>query len=441
LTEKSVYLKVAENTGDEARSVEIVFINKDSQISEKITIEQAGAVKAGYADGVVTIAKAGTMKSLLGDDYLNITSLKVVGPINGDDVYYLRKMLGGYDFSGMDRGNLNTLDLSEASIVQGGDWYHKAGLGVGYQGDDTNYTSDNVVGQSMFRRCFNLQKIILPQNITSIESYAFEGCLLTSITIPEGVTSIGYDAFHECESLISIVIPASVTSIGYDAFYGCKSLVDVYIKDVAAWCNIDFGGYYGSNPLSYGGNLYFNNELVTELVVPEGVKEIKAGAFYRPKSITKVVIPNSVTSIGEKAFYECSNLVSVEIPNNVTSIGEETFRDCDALTSVVIGDGIKNVPEGTFYGCGSLATVVLGKGVEDIGESAFIGCKSLQEVDCYATTPPELKRKLTYGYENSNSSFFSNEVKNATLYVPARCGSAYKTSTWGQFFNKIKEKD
>ena len=179
LTEKSIILKVAENISEENRSAEIIFKDKNSDLSEKVTITQKCPTPAGYVDGVLSIKTAGTMKKLLGDDYMNITSLKIVGPINGDDIYYLRKMSGGYDFSEIDRGKLNTLDLSEASIVKGGDWYHKAGIGSSYMDTDTHYTSDNIIGQSMFRRCYNLQKIILPRNIISIEAFAFEGCVLT----------------------------------------------------------------------------------------------------------------------------------------------------------------------------------------------------------------------------------------------------------------------
>lgn len=160
LTEKSVYLKVAENTAEGGRSANITIMNQDSQLSETIMITQQGNIS------VVTLKEAGTMKKLLGEDYLNITSLKVVGPINGDDVYYLRKMLGGSDFSSADWGKLATLDLSEATIVEGGEWYY-----------DRYYTSNDVIGKSMFRECVNLRNIVLPDGITSIGEGAFIWCI------------------------------------------------------------------------------------------------------------------------------------------------------------------------------------------------------------------------------------------------------------------------
>ena len=243
-----------------------------------------------------------------------------------------------------------------------------------------------------------------------------------------------------CKALTSISIPASVNSI-INAFDECPSLKSVYITDIAAWCNIDFGHMWSYGPFKEDSEMYLNNQLLTELIIPEGVKEIKDFAFCNLKSITKVIIPNSVTSIGEYAFHECDKLTSIEIPNSVTSLGEYIFRDCDALTSVVIGDGVKTIPYQAFYDCDSLATVVLGKDIEDIAGTVFIGCSAIIEFYCYATTPPSIKREFTYGYENSGSSIWSTDVGEATLYVPARCGAAYKTSAWGGVFKNIKEMD
>lgn len=433
LTEHLLYFKVSENASDEDRKAEITFTNKDSQLNESIVINQKCPKQAGYENGVVTISKAGTMKKLLGDDYLNITSLKVVGSINGDDIYYLAKMLGRKDFSEADWGKLTTLDLSDATIIEGGGWYtNRFG---------ENYTTDNVIGDHMFRECANLQNIVLPNNLTSIGLGAFEDCAaLKSIVIPDGVTSIGDSAFALCKALTSISIPASVKSI-INAFDGCPSLKSIYITDIAAWCNIDFGHMWDDGPFKEDSEMYLNNQLLTELIIPEGVKEIKDFAFCNLKSITKVIIPNSVTSIGEYAFHECDKLTSIEIPNSVTSLGEYIFRDCDALTSVVIGDGVKTIPYQAFYDCDSLATVVLGKDIEDIAGTVFIGCSAIIEFYCYATTPPSIKREFTYGYENSDSSIWSTDVGEATLYVPARCGAAYKTSAWGGVFKNIKEMD
>ena len=307
LSEKSLFFNISENTTNERRSASITVTAKNSQLTETIVISQ----QAHFV--VVTLNEAGTMKSSLGSDYLNIQSLKIVGPINGDDVYYLRRMLGGDNFIEAEWGKLTTLDLSEASIVEGGGWYY-----------DNYYTSNNVIGKYMFHKCANLQNIILPDNITSsIGSYAFYECdALTSVTIHEGVTSIGEHAFRDCDALTSITIPNSVTSIGKQAFDNCKACISFYISDLAAWCRIDFGWRFSS----INRKLFWDNKEVNEIVIPENILEIKDYTFDGFSNITKVIIPNGVTSIGSSAFSHCDALTSITIPNSVTSIGSSAFR-------------------------------------------------------------------------------------------------------------------
>ena len=153
--------------------------------------------------------------------------------------------------------------------------------------------------------------LTIPDSVTSIGNYAFYDCTsLTSVTIPDSVTSIGNYAFYDCTSLTSVTIPDSVTSIGNIAFYGCTSLTSVNITDIAAWCNISFGDFF-VNPLYYAKNLYLNNNLVTALTIPDSVTSIGGRAFSNCRSLTSVTIPDSVTSIGDIAFYGCTALKTV----------------------------------------------------------------------------------------------------------------------------------
>ena len=193
------------------------------------------------------------------------------------------------------------------------------------------------------------------------------------------VTGIGSSAFSGCSALTSVVIPDSVTSIEYNAFYGCSSLQGVYITDLAAWCKIAFEGY-DANPLSNTYNLYLNEKLVTELIIPDGVTSIGDYAFYDCSLLTSITIPYGVTSIGDYAFYGCSLLTSITIPYGVTSIGGGAFNSCTSITSIVIPDGVTSIGKYTFYNCTSLTNITIPDSVTSIGESAFNGCSSLTSI-------------------------------------------------------------
>ena len=150
--------------------------------------------------------------------------------------------------------------------------------------------------------------------------------------------------------ITSIAIPDSITFIDRYAFRDCTNLKAVYITDVAAWCNIEFADMT-SNPLYYTGNLYLNGELINELIIPDGVTEIRDGAFYHCYNITKVTLPDSITSIGNSAFERCTYLKSITIPDGVTTIEAGAFESCNSLESITIPDSITSIKTYSLSGC------------------------------------------------------------------------------------------
>lgn len=181
------------------------------------------------------------------------------------------------------------------------------------------------------------------------------------VTIPYGVTSIGWGAFCDCNSLENIVIPNSVISISNNAFWGCRSL--------------------------------------TSVKIPYGVKTIGDYAFYRCYSLTSIDIPNSITSIGYRAFEYCSLLTSIVIPDSVISIGDSAFLWCSSLKSVIIGDGVKSIGKGAFCDCSSLISVNIPDSITSIGDCAFLDCYSIKSINI-----PDSVTSIGYRvFENCNS--------------------------------------
>lgn len=246
--------------------------------------------------------------------------------------------------------------------------------------------------------------VTIPDGVTSIGTNVFYSCTnLVSVVIPNSVKTIGDKAFYGCRGLTSVTIPSSVKTIGDDAFYGCRGLTSVHISDLAAWCRMSFADWGGANPLYHAHNLYLNGKLVTSLtlpsgmtsigscvfegctsltsvVIPSGVKTIGSYAFDGCSGLTSVTMPDGMKSIGYSAFSGCSGLKSVPIPSSVTSIGYYAFQRCRGLTSVTIPSGVTSIGTCTFYGCTNLTSVSIPNGVKNIGYMAFWECKSLTQI-------------------------------------------------------------
>ena len=220
------------------------------------------------------------------------------------------------------------------------------------------------IDQYAFRGNTSLTSIGLPESITSIGSSAFYNCSsLTSIRLPEGVTSIGSSAFYQCSSLTSIRLPEGLTSIGSYAFYQCSSLTDIHIASISSWLNIEFYKSINDNyahPLhcnDLNKNLFLGDELITDLVIPEGVTAIPDDAFYYCDNITSIYLPEGVTSIGSQAFHSCTSLTSISLPESLTSIGSYAFNTCTNLTSISLPESITSIGSYAFTGCSNLTDI------------------------------------------------------------------------------------
>ena len=201
-------------------------------------------------------------------------------------------------------------------------------------------------------------------------SYEASGALVIPATI-EGypVTSIETSAFQGCSSLSSITIPDSVTSIGDYVFNVCGSLTSI---EVAAG-NPSFRSMEGVLFSKDGKTLIRYPEGKSgSYQIPQGVTSIGARAFFDCSSLTSVRIPYGVTSMGTQAFFECSSLASATVPGSVTSIGAGAFSRCASLQEIMLAEGIGEIQFGAFEDCSSLKRVELPNSVTTIGYDAFL---------------------------------------------------------------------
>ncbi|MCR5137322.1 MAG: leucine-rich repeat domain-containing protein, partial [Oscillospiraceae bacterium] len=280
------------------------------------------------------------------------------------------------------------------------------------------------IGEDAFYGCRSLTSVTIGNNVTSIGGAAFYNCSsLTSVTIGNNVTSIEGSAFYNCSSLTSVVIPDGVTSIGEDAFYGCRSLTSVTISDSVT--SIGWFAFYGcsslqtAGPLGSGCNIeygwteaipsyaFYECNSLASVVIGNGVTSIGGSAFSGCSSLTSVTIPDSVTSIGDYAFYNCTQM-ALDISNlqGLQSIGSDAFYNCNNLTGkLVLLEGITQIGSGTFYNCSKLESVAIPKTVTSIEVNAFYGCTGLKTV-YYSGT---VQRWSTISIENGNDAILDAE--------------------------------
>ena len=245
--------------------------------------------------------------------------------------------------------------------------------------------------------------------VNAIGDHAFDCCRdLTSIAIPNSITTIGYSAFFGCSNLIAVAIPSSVTSIERLTFYGCSNLTSVTIPNSVT---------------SIGDNAFEGCNSLTSVTIPNSVTSIGLSAFINCSGLTSITISNNIASL-EGVFSGCSGLTSVTIPNSVTKIGDRTFEGCSGLTSITIPNSVTRISYKAFDGCSGLTSITLGKNISNIFSLSFANCTKLTDVFCFAEYAPSA-HDLTF-----DGSF----IEKVTLHVPNSAIYSYKaTAPWSGF--------
>lgn len=301
------------------------------------------------------------------------------------------------------------------------------------------------IGSNAFRGCEGLSTITLPESLINIGDAAFSNCEnLTSITIPDNVTYIGDFAFY-FTGLTSIIIPENVTRLNESVFEECNNLTSINIPESITSIGIGAFAFTG----------------IKAIEIPKGVTEIGFAAFACCNDLTSITvdennavydsrnncnaiirtqdntlmaacstteIPEDIAAIGAFAFAGLEDIVSVRIPESVVKIEEGAFVECGNLTSVNIPSGVTRIEDETFADCYSLASIVIPAGVTSIGGRAFDYCGGLAYIICKAVTPPSIESWQTFGEVD----------KNIPVYVPGVSIADYQNAEeWKDFANIV----
>ena len=285
------------------------------------------------------------------------------------------------------------------------------------------------------------KKIVIPNSVTAIGSYAFSGCSsIQDIVIPNSVTAIGSYAFRDCSKIASVKMNIGTTIINQYTFSGCSALTDIQI---------------GSRVTSIGAYAFSGCSSLTQIQIPQSVTEIKDYAFEGCISLVNVNMEDrnsddAVLTLGINGsdplfsscpldevyigrnisysispFYRNTSLKTVTITNKETEISPNEFYGCTSLKNVTIGDGVTTIGDWAFSGCSSLDYFAFGSQVANIGKEAFSDCMAMTKLISCAAMPPVCG---TQALDDINKW-------NCKLQVPEASVPAYQAADqWKEFF-------
>lgn len=289
------------------------------------------------------------------------------------------------------------------------------------------------IPSSAFENKWGLEKIVLPKKLETIGYAAFRGTGLKEIELPENLTTLDSYAFHNCTSLVSVKMSGKLTGISGYCFQECRNLQKVELAEGLQV--IHDGAFYCCNSLqsinfpstltSIGNESFFENDL-REIDIPGSVENINRYAFYRNKNLKKVTFREGLINIGAGTFSECESIDSIVCPSTLRMIDSSGFQDCKSLKKVQLNEGLVSINTNAFAYCSNLTDIVLPSTLENCKGNAFRECGNIKTIEARSVLPPT----------TDGSCPLSNvDLTGVTLYVPSWSVGEYQLADgWNSFY-------
>ncbi len=306
-------------------------------------------------------------------------------------------------------------NLTEYAVERGSKYYY-AYSGVLYTADGTVLLScpealsgsvvvpDGVttVGRNAFYGCSNVVRVDLPASVRVVEPYAFTGAGITAFELPVSMNTVPAHLLEECSSLRSVTLHDNVTTIEEYAFARCNRLTSLHLPDALT---------------TLGEHAFYKCSSIPAIDVPGGVTALPLAVFQDCESATRITLPDGLRTIGKEAIRNCKSLVYIDIPSEVRTIEKEAFRDCKSLASIELPESLLSIGDNALRNT-AIKELVLPAAVTHVGKKVTESCK-LTRIVSLAVTPPELDKV--------------NDTK-VPLFVPATALSTYKEAkNWKSF--------
>jgi len=262
--------------------------------------------------------------------------------------------------------------VTQSELSQSTDFVIEGYTLLSYRGSDTIVQipeSITTIGGSAFKNNQFIEQVILPENLDTIYSSAFEGCSNLKEINLENVELIGEAAFRDCSTLESVNI-TGISSMGRYVFENCKALTTIDLADEYPYIQ---------------ESMFRNCTSLKEISFPKGLKEIGRYAFYGCTSLESIYWNDNVTLIQYEAFKDCTSLKEVVLPASLAEVESNIFEGCTGIETVTVSSDFAAYGTGfgkyyLFKGCSSLKEVILKEQVTAIPVGMFMDCTSLSEL-------------------------------------------------------------